>query len=217
MEKAFLIVDMVNGFAEKGYDGNMYCSNAEKIKENVKGLIKYAQKEGALVIYCCDAHEKSDPELKRNGGPWEDHCMKGSESSKIVGWLPAGKLQYLTNWKKPGYLGFGGDVQKGVPIRIDKRTYSPFIGTGLEDVLKDKNIGEVYIAGLVTSICVQHTAADAFFRGYRIKIAEDCCADINEENHRKAIDYMKNNYSADIVRLEQGKPAPHKTVLEEVL
>ena len=48
-------------------------------------------------------------------------------------------------------------------LLIDKRTYSRFYNTVLDNFLRNNNIKEVYIAGLVTSICVQNTAADAFF------------------------------------------------------
>jgi hypothetical protein len=32
MEKALLVVDVIKGFAEKGFDKNMYCENTEKDK-----------------------------------------------------------------------------------------------------------------------------------------------------------------------------------------
>ena len=81
-------------------------------------------------------------------------------------------------------------------FRVDKRTYSRFYNTVLDNFLRNNNIKEVYIAGLVTSICGQHTAADAFFRGYKVNIVENGCADINTEKHENYIEYMKNNYSA---------------------
>ena len=49
------------------------CKNVEGIKKNLQQLIEYANKNNIPIIYCCDAHESNDPELKRNGGPWEEH------------------------------------------------------------------------------------------------------------------------------------------------
>ncbi|MGC8533795.1 MAG: cysteine hydrolase family protein [Candidatus Parvarchaeum sp.] len=201
MEKALLLVDLIKGFGQEGYDKNMYCRNVEKIKGSLQQLVEYANKNNIPVIYCCDAHENNDPELKRNGGPWEEHCMKGTESSDIVDWLPSKNLLKLTNTDAK-YKIIGKEAQNKM-YRIDKRTYSGFYNTVLDELLKNNGIKEVYIAGLVTSICVQHTAADAFFRGYKINIVENGCADTNNEKHENAIEYMKNNYSAKIVEMEK--------------
>ncbi len=201
MEKALLLVDLIKGFGQEGYDKNMYCKNVEGIKKNLQQLIEYANKNNIPIIYCCDAHESNDPELKRNGGPWEEHCMKGTESSDIVDWLPSKDMVKLMD----------ADANKDIinkeghnnTFRIDKRTYSGFYNTILDDLLKHNNIKEVYIAGLVTSVCVQHTAADAFFRGYKINLVENGCADISNEKHENAMEYMKNNYSAKIMKMDK--------------
>ena len=197
MEKALLLVDLIKGFGQEGYDKNMYCKNVEKIKKNLQQLVEYANKNNTPIIYCCDTHESDDPELKRNGGPWEEHCMKGTESSGIVDWLPSKDLMKLNN-DNSNYKIFD---KKSNVFRIDKRTYSSFYNTVLDDLLKRNNINEVYIAGLVTSICVQHTAADAFFRGYKVNVIENGCADISMEKHANALEYMKDNYSANIVKM----------------
>ncbi|MCL4391272.1 MAG: cysteine hydrolase [Candidatus Parvarchaeota archaeon] len=213
MEKALLVVDVIKGFAEKGFDKNMYCENTEKIKPKLIELIEYMRSQNIPVIYCCDSHEKNDPELKENSGPWEDHCMKGSKSSEIVDWLPT---EGIRNVKKSDF-DMDSFAEFGEFMRIDKRTYSSFFDTPLDDLLKEKGIKEVYIAGLVTSICVQHTAAGAFFNGYKISIADECCADINEEKHKTALEYMKNNYSAGTVRIRRDGAVVYKSRLEKVL
>lgn len=201
MEKALLLVDLIKGFGQEGYDKTMYCKNAEGIRKNLQQLVEYANKNNMQIIYCCDAHEKGDPELKGNGGPWEEHCMKGTESSEIVDWLPAKGLLKLTNENSNDKIGGKEDHDKA--LRIDKRTYSGFYNTRLDSLLRYKGIKEVYIAGLVTSICVQHTAADAFFRGYKVNVVENGCADISREKHETAIEYMKGNYAARIIRINK--------------
>ncbi len=209
MKKALLLVDLIKGFGQEGYDNNMYCKNSEGIRKNLQQLVDYANKNNMLVIYCCDAHEKEDPELKENGGPWEEHCMKGTESSEIVDWLPSSGLVKLTGIDSNTAINqwiLQSDKNGNNNIfRIDKRTYSGFYNTVLDDFLKYNNVKEVYIAGLVTSICVQHTAADAFFRGYKVNIIENGCADTSNEKHETAIEYMKNNYSAKAVRMNKNR------------
>ncbi len=202
MEKALLLVDLIKGFGQEGYDKNMYCKNVEGIKKNLQQLVEYANKNNMPVIYCCDAHESNDPELKRNGGPWEEHCMKGTESSEIVDWLPSKGLLRLTDANSNNKI-IGNERNKNA-FRIDKRTYDGFYNTVLDNLLKYNNINEVYIAGLVTSICVQNTAADAFFRGYKVNIIENGCADISMEKHENAVEYMKSNYAANIIRINEN-------------
>ena len=201
MKKALLLVDLIKGFGQEGYDKNMYCQNVEKIKKNIQELAEYANKNSIPTIYCCDSHKSNDPELKKNGGPWEEHCMKGTESSKIVDWLPFSGLLTLNDANSNKKVT---NNDKNV-FRVDKRTYSGFYNTVLDNFLRNNNIKEVYIAGLVTSICVQHTAADAFFRSYKVNIVENGCADINTEKHENSIEYMKNNYSANILRMNKNQ------------
>ena len=201
MEKALLLVDLIKGFGQEGCDRNMYCKNSEGIRKNLQQLVDYANKNHMDIIYCCDAHEKDDPELKMNGGPWEEHCMRGTESSEIVDWLPAKDLLRLMNEDSTDKIS--DIVGRANTLRIDKRAYSGFYNTRLDSFLRYKGVKEVYIAGLVTSICVQHTAADAFFRGYKVNVVENGCADISSENHETALAYMKGNYAARIIRINK--------------
>jgi nicotinamidase/pyrazinamidase len=212
MEKALLLVDLIKGFGQEGYDEDMYCRNVEKIKGNLQRLVDYAKKNNMLVVYCCDSHEKDDPELKRNGGPWPDHCMRDTKGSEIVDWLPAQNFLQVTKDNVETCLLKSNGIQNNADsFRINKRAYSGFSNTPLNVLLKREGVEEVYIAGLVTSICVQHTAADAFFEGYKVNIVEDGCADVTDEKHENAITYMKSNYAAEVVKINQ------KTRLEKVM
>ncbi len=195
MENALLVVDVINGFAKEGSNKNMYCGNSAGIIGRLEKLTESAVKKGVPLIYCTDAHIETDKELKRNGGPWDYHCMADTEESEILDSLPQnGMITVKRNQKLDYKLGDASGI-----LRIDKGAYSAFYNTDLDGILKDFGVKNVYIAGLVTGICVKHTAADAFFRGYNLKIVEDCTADVTLEGHKNAINYMKNNYSAEII------------------
>ncbi len=195
MEKALLVIDMVNGFAEKGYNHDMYCKNGESIKPRIKEVIDKFIDKNMLVVYCCDSHIEGDSELKKNGGPWDYHCMNGTEESQIVKELPTEGIYTVKRGEK---IDDKLILNKKV-LRVDKGSYSAFFNTSLKDILDKNSVKELYISGLVTSVCVQHTSADAFFNGYKINILEDCCADMTKEKHDNALEYMKNNYSAKII------------------
>jgi len=52
-------------------------------------------------------------------------------------------------------------------------------------------------------VCIQNTAADAFFRGYRVIVPEDCVEAVNEEVQKSAIEYMKTIYGCKITNVDE--------------
>lgn len=59
---------------------------------------------------------------------------------------------------------------------VHKHLPSAFTGTGLADVLQEKAIETVIVAGYMTHNCVDSTAREAFHRGYRVAIVADASA-----------------------------------------
>ena len=57
-----------------------------------------------------------------------------------------------------------------------KRGLNAFSNTELEQKLQERNIVDVVIAGVVTSICIDSTGRAAHERGYRVSILGDCTA-----------------------------------------
>ncbi len=58
------------------------------------------------------------------------------------------------------------------------------------------------ICGLHTDTCDRHTAADAFLRGYRLVVPEDCVQAFTDEAHSSGLEYLKKVYGARVVRSE---------------
>jgi len=56
---------------------------------------------------------------------------------------------------------------------VERRRYSAFFETGLDLLLRELGVDTVVLTGLHTNICVKHTAADAFCRGYNIIVLKD--------------------------------------------
>ncbi|MEM4935459.1 MAG: isochorismatase family cysteine hydrolase, partial [Sulfolobales archaeon] len=110
-----------------------------------------------------------------------EHSMKGDEASKVVEELKPLPHDYV----------------------LEKRTYSAFFETGLDLLLRGLEVKTVVITGIHTHICVKHTAADAFFRGYRVMVVRDATATFNLADHEQALDYMKKMYGAEITTTEE--------------
>ena len=55
-----------------------------------------------------------------------------------------------------------------------KRGLNAFVNTNLNDILQQKNIQHLVLAGAVTSICIDSTGRSAHEKGYYVSILSDC-------------------------------------------
>jgi nicotinamidase-related amidase len=82
--------------------------------------------------------------------------------------------------------------------------YSAFFGTSLDNILRELKATSLVITGIVTNICIQHTVAGAFFRGYEVTIPQDCVEAFTEAEQKEGLEYIKRMYGSNIVTLEEG-------------
>ncbi|WP_327064773.1 cysteine hydrolase [Kitasatospora sp. NBC_01250] len=73
---------------------------------------------------------------------------------------------------------------------VEKNKDSGFYETELHDRLQAAGIDTVLVTGLQTQICVQTTAADAFFRGYNVWVPSDCVVSGNAEDRDRALEWL---------------------------
>ncbi|MEM1538257.1 MAG: isochorismatase family cysteine hydrolase [Candidatus Nezhaarchaeales archaeon] len=167
---AVIVVDMVNDFIK----GSLKIERAKHIIPRIKDLLDAARANGVPVVYVCDTHiPPVDKELKL----WGNHAIANSWGAEVIDEL------------KP----MDGD------FIVRKRRYSSFYGTDLDLLLRELGITTLILTGVATDICIQHTAADAFFRGYEVVVPEDCVESISEDNQKSGLDYMRRVYGAKIV------------------
>ncbi len=91
---------------------------------------------------------------------------------------------------------------KGIPMncakplsnetRIIKHGYDAFYQTGLESQLKKYNTKTIYVAGLLTGVCVLNSIMSAFNRGYRVCLIDNCCSDRLKTRHDMTLQYYQN-------------------------
>jgi len=86
---------------------------------------------------------------------------------------------------------------------IPKTSWSSTRHTALMDLLKQSGIDTVLVAGLITSVCVQHSAFGIFEAGYRTLLVTNACADRGKARHDAALalygDYMYELLAVDDV------------------
>ncbi|MDX6556393.1 MAG: hypothetical protein QOD86_2588 [Miltoncostaeaceae bacterium] len=102
---------------------------------------------------------------------------------------------------------------------VDKRAVSAFAATPLEQILREKGVETVIVAGFMTQTCCTATAHEAVGRRYRTLFASDATAAQNygphphEEVHERALEQQRAIGSEvmpteSIAALLRGAPAP---------
>jgi nicotinamidase-related amidase len=168
MGVAVVVIDMINDFVSGIYGG----PRAEASVPRVRGLLGAARSAGVPVIHVTDAHAADDGEFRI----WRPHAVAGTRGAEVVEALKPVK----------------GDHH------LRKTRYSCFYSTRLDSLLRRLGVDTVILTGLVTNICVQHTAADAFFRGYRLVVPRDCVEAVSDLLQEQALAYIKDMYGAEI-------------------
>jgi len=169
MKTAVIVIDMINDFVT----GVFKSDRAAKIIPNIKALLDFARKHKVPVVYATDAHLPNvDPEFD----VWGSHAVAGTWGAQIIDELKPHK----------------GD------FHVLKRKYSAFQGTDLDQLLRKSKVDTVVLTGVVTDICIQHTAADAFFRGYKIIVPKDCVEAVDAPTQEAAIKFLRKAYGPEI-------------------
>lgn len=81
---------------------------------------------------------------------------------------------------------------------IRKQYASAFFGTSFSSMLTAAGVDSLIVTGCTTSGCVRATVVDAVAHGYRVVVAEDCCADRDEAPHQANLFDIRTKY-ADVV------------------
>ena len=85
---------------------------------------------------------------------------------------------------------------------VTKRATNPFFNTGLLTWLHKRNVRAFAILGISTNNVVEITARCADDAGFEVKIIEDCCGNMNMDQHEWAIRHTLPNF-AQIISSEQ--------------
>ena len=173
--RALLVLDMLNDFMT----GKIANPRAERIVPNIQQLLERARADraGWLVVYANDAHLPDDFELR----VWGEHAMAGTPGAQLI----------------PELAAHDGDFV------LPKRFYSSYHETGLDPLLRQFGVDRLVLSGQHTNICVRHTTADAFFRGYRVIVPPDAVEAISDENHQSGLRYLEAIYKVDLPDTKQ--------------
>ena len=89
---------------------------------------------------------------------------------------------------------------------VGKNTYSAFRNTRLEEQLREMVVEEVIVTGVMTNLCCETTAREAFIRGFRVFSSTDALATSDLELHEATLKNLAYGfaYFVDCKRLQEG-------------
>ena len=176
---AILLVDVQNDF----FTGPLKLKAVTKVIEPLQRLVVAARLNQVPIIYSVDAHYPQDAEVTWK---WGTHAIKGTKGAEVIRELEP-------------------DIAKDYVV--EKRTYSAFYETGLDSLLrslyKSDGAKTVVLGGLHTQLCIRHTAADAFFRGYKIVVCRDGVEVFAQMDQEEGLKYLGHVYSAKVMMVNE--------------
>lgn len=156
---ALLVIDMQDFFLDPA--SPTFTCGGLAILPMLKKLIASFREAERPVFYTKHVHHPDHIDSGIMGWWWEGMCLEGSAESEIhkdIAPLPHEKV-------------------------ILKHRYSSFYNTDLETVLRCLKVEDLVISGIMTNLCCESTARDAYYRDYRVFFLADGTGSINEEMH----------------------------------
>jgi nicotinamidase-related amidase len=71
---------------------------------------------------------------------------------------------------------------------VTKQRVGAFIGTSLDDYLRQRGVSQVFVTGIATSSGVEATARSAYDLGYNVVLIVDAMTDRDADAHRHSVD-----------------------------
>lgn len=175
---AVLVVDMQNDFGAKGgmFDrAGIPIAGIQAAVPNIAATLRAARGAGMKIIYIkmgfrADLSDMGPPDAPNR----QRHApLKVGERAKNDDGV---------EWRILVRDGWGTEVVDALKpeagdVQVWKNRYSAFFATELDDVLKRAQIKHLIVTGCTTSVCVESTVRDAFYRDYHAVMLTDCMAE----------------------------------------
>ncbi len=171
-----IVVDMQNDFGSKGGMFDLMGFDLTGIQQAVTPTAKVlaaARQAGVKVLYI----KSAEVGVMIPGPDGKPHAVLGRDTWNTEV-LPALKPEV-------------GD------LLVYKTKFSGFFETELDAVLKKQGATQLIFTGCTTSVCVESTIRDAFFRDYSCVLLADCTAE------PCGAEFPRSNYEASLYLIEK--------------
>ena len=169
---ALLVVDVQQDFLP---GGALAVPSGDEVVPVLAACIEKFKRCNLPITASRDWHSPDHCSFRAFGGQWPPHCVAGSAGAELD---PA--LHLPTDAKI---------VDKGQSA--DRDAYSAFEGTELHAWLRDQGVRRLFIGGLATDYCVQHSARDALRHGYVVILLEDAMRAIDPVAGERIVEELR--------------------------
>ena len=160
---ALLVIDLQNFFLDPR--SPTFTAGGAAILPHVQKLIAAFHKAKRPIIYTTHVHKADGSDAGIMKWWWEGMCREGHPEADV-------------------HSSIAPRTQDKV---IVKHRYSAFYNTDLETVLRCAKIEDLVITGIMTNLCCESTARDAYYRDYRVFFLADATGATDEELHVAAL------------------------------
>lgn len=167
-----------------------HCPSVQKdfpnFERGLKRTIDICRKHNTRIIWV-----RAD--YRYNHSPW----LPQFERLKNDGKRPDTKAEIPCDPNSDDYAWEDFATPEKNEVILTKKSWNSASNSDLMDCLHAGGIENVLVCGLITSVCVQHSAFGVFEAGYRTLLVEDACADRGMARHKAAI-ALYGNYMYEI-------------------
>ncbi|OLS33277.1 MAG: Isochorismatase [Candidatus Heimdallarchaeota archaeon AB_125] len=164
---ALLVLDMQNFFLDESK--HAYVPSAKTITEDISKLVDFFQKNERPVIFTKHLDTQKPDEMMTRW--WKDSIEDGT---------PEAEISNLLNTE-------GSEI-------IKKSRYSAFEKTNLEELLHNKGVKQIIITGIMSHLCCETTARDAFMKDFEVIYIVDATATYTEKLHLGTIRAISHGF-----------------------
>ena len=170
---ALLVIDMQRYFLDKS--SHAYLPDSAEIVDNVADLIETYKKRSLPLFFTKHSH----PRNEKPGAMarwWKDLIREGDEMAELAdGFLPT----------------------EDAPV-LAKSRYSAFVGTDLEKRLRALDVTGIVITGVMTHLCCETTARDAFMRDFDVFVVVDGTASESKDLHISSLKTLSDGFAIPV-------------------
>ncbi|MHB1145728.1 MAG: cysteine hydrolase family protein [Thiobacillus sp.] len=179
---ALLVIDMQRDFLDSGGYAATAGMDIDALRRPIPAiqrLLDAARRHGMLVVHTREGHR---PDLA--DCPPAKLARSRAAGAEIGSAGPLGRLLVRGE--------FGHDfIDELQPLPdepvVDKPGYGAFHQTDLAQILQNRGIRDLILAGVTTEVCVHSTLREAVDRGYRCVLAADACGSAHPHLHEAAL------------------------------
>ena len=174
---ALLVIDMQRFFMDES--SHAFVTDAPLVAENIRKLVESYRSRGLPVVFTRHALLDDEPPGIM-GTWWSDNLRTSDPQSEIVD-----DLLPLPDEKV-----------------VRKTRYSAFLGTDLEHLLRSEGVERLLITGVMTHLCCESTARDAFMRDFEVFFVMDGTASSNDDLHESSLRCLTDGFVTPVTTEE---------------